>query len=516
VIAFISLAQKKFLPLLIPLLLGLAGAWASETADSLAFLAKRRQVLERDPDERRTLILEAAEDLARDGFHAEALDLIFSLENPASARADWDTDFTADTAQQLPAVSGGYALPASLSGYAQTAFDYDEWEGLDTVLSGRIRAKLDWDPKGRWMDRISAVFQGSERNAYFEASAKGTARRRMLKFEGMAQSEKMLWQPYGDSLDRVYLLAKVEGNTRALGRPVSIVSPVFGELQTYRQGRFGSQSYRTLGATPGLEAISDDLRKSLLLSWELRHTDFPSAHGDGNFRNGPVASAEWYGNRVTVDGETRFQTTVFFRDTSRYRVRELETRGGLFVRTWSWLRAGIRTTGNSEVGDYRDSVYIPIFTRILAAYQMTGSTWMVQPQLLADWGPAVSFTLSLAYTQARFPILNSVDGFALQTPKYLEESNDDWKPSIGATILTKAIFFNLSADYEENWVASSPEYSVGSSKGIGLNCDLSWKIRSWFEVDFSGSLARAREVGPLQGRLQNMRSFSLGLASRFP
>ncbi|HKP96286.1 MAG TPA: hypothetical protein VJ385_11050 [Fibrobacteria bacterium] len=491
---------------------------AAEPADSLAFEAKRRQILERNPDERATLILQAAEDLARDGYYAEALDLIFSLENPRTA-ADWDADFAVDTAGPPPPKAPAEAsrsLAAFASGYVQTVVDYDAWDGLDTSVSGRVRTKMEWDPAGAPVDRVSSVFQGSDRNAYFDLSAKGSAWRRMLKFEADAQAEKKLWQTYRDSLDRFYLQAKLEGNTRALGKPLSMVTPVFAELQQYRYGRFGSQSYRVLGATPGLEAISGDLRKSLILSWELRHTTYPSARPDGNFRSGPVASAEWYGNRITLDAETRFQTTRFFRDTARYRLRELETRGGAFVRTWSWLRAGVRTSGVTETGDYTDSVYIPIFTRILASYQLKGSIWMVQPQLIADWTPAVSMTLSLAYAQARFPILAEAEGFALQTPKYLEETYDDWKPALGVTVLTKAIFFTLSADYEENRVPATPEYNVGSSRGLGLNCDLFWKIRPWLEIDLSGAFSRARDSGPLQGRLQNMRSLSLGLISRFP
>jgi hypothetical protein len=508
------LAQKKLLTLLIPVFLCLAAdAIADESTDSLAFTAKRRQILERNPDERATLILEAAEDLARDGFYTEALDLVFSMENPASAQADWDPDFPGASA---PAAQASYPLPAAFSGYVQTVADYDEWEGLDTLATGRVRAKLDWDPKGRLIDRISTLFQGSDRNAYFDVSMKGAAWRRMLKLETAAQAEKMLRQPYGDSVDRIYLQAKLEGNTRALGKPVSIVTPVFGEVQQYRFSRFGTQSYRVLGVTPGLEAISDDLRKSLLLSWEFRDTEYPGARPDGNTRTGPVASAEWYGNRLTIDGETRFQTTRFFRDTSRYRLRELETRGGAFVRTWSRLRAGLRITGNTEVGDYRDSIYLADFSRIQAEYQLKGSTWMAQPQLIADWNPYVSTTLSLSYTQSRFPILTGLGGAAFQTPKYLEESNDDWKASMGVTVLTQAVFLNLSADYQENWVANSPVYALGSSKGAGLNFDLFWKIRSWIEIDISAAISRSRDWGALPGRIQNMRSLSAGLTSRFP
>lgn len=520
--------QHQWFPtLLLFLSLCLApNALADEPADSLAFEAKRRQILEHSPDERATLTLDAAEDLARDGYYIEALDLIFSMEEGAPASLDWDPDSSdldpdaaGDTLAGSPADKAPRSPPpyaSTGSGYVQSSLGYDAWEGLDTTVSGRIRTKLQWDRRGRLVERITTVFQGSDRNAYFDLAAKGAAFRRMFKFEGDMQAEKRLWQAYGDSLDRLSLLAKLEGNTRALGKPLSLVAPVFAEAQQYRfDNRPGSLSYQAFGAMPGLEAISADLRKSLFLSWELRRTDFPSAASTGNFRNGPVASAEWYGERITLDAETRFQTTRYQRDSSLYRLRQLETRAGVFARLRPWLRAGIRARGGTESEEYRDSVEFADFNRIPADYRLRGSTLMVQPQLVGEWASSYSFSLSLAYTQARFPILSQVGGSTLQSSRYVEESYDDWKPEAGVTILTKAIFLTLSANYQENTVPYAPlDYTLESSKGFGLNGNLFWKVRPWLEIDFTG-MASHRFKGTKKDRIQDIRSMSLGLTSRF-
>jgi hypothetical protein len=160
-------------------------------------------------------------------------------------------------------------------------------------------------------------------------------------------------------------------------------------------------------------------------------------------------------------------------------------------------------------------VYITVSTPIQADYRLLGSSWMVQPQLIVEWTPAVSATLSLAYTQSRNPILAEVDGYRLRFAKFVEESYDDWKPAIGVTVLTKSVFFTFSANYEENWIPYHEDYILGSSRGVGVNCDVFWKVRPWFEVDFSGIAAKGRDFGMLPGRVQNMLSLSLGLTSRF-
>src|SRR5690606_19745630 len=468
---------------------------------SLAFAAKRKQILENAPDQRRTLILGAAEELAREGYYADALDLIFSLE--ADTGIDWEETLSDATDSPYAAVPSAPSPPRAY-GYVQSTFDYDHWEGQDTPFGGRMRAKMEWDPEGRLIDRIASVFQGSDRNAYFDLSGKGTAFDRMLRLESEVQAEKRLWQPYGDSLDRAFARTRIEANTRSLGGPLSLVVPVYGEAQKYRFDRLGSHSYMAYGAMPGLEAVSEDLRKTLILSWELRRTDYPNDKGAGNFRHGPVALAEWYGNRITIDGDARFHASEYQRDSSRYRLREWETRAGAFVRTWSWLRAGVRTSGATEIGDYRDSLDFTNFSRVEAAYQLKGSEWSVQPQLIAEWTQAYSFSLYLTFTRGSFPILSLLGENALQLPKYLEESFDDWKPGASVTVLSKTIFLTLSAHYQENWVAYSPEYTLRSSRGIGANCHLYWTLLPWLEFDFSGLASRRLDKGPAPGRIQSM------------
>lgn len=496
----------------VPFLLCLIGAvFPDENADSLAFAAKRRQILESAPDLRATLILAAADDLARDGYHAEALDLVFSLEG--GAIMDWEEAFP-EPAPAAASASGNAA--SNVYGYVQTTFDYDDWEGQASPYAGRLRTKLEWDPEGSIPERVSAVFQGSDRNAYFEFSGKGSAFGRMLKLESDVLAEKRMWQAYGDSLDRVFFWTRAEANTRSLGKPLSLVLPVYGEAQQYRFNRAGSLSSRSFGATPGLEAVSEDLRKSLILSWEVRRTAYPSAPAASNFRNGPVALAEWYGDRITVDGEARYQATNYMRDTSRYRMRGWETRGGVFARTWPWLRVGLRAAGETEIGDYRDSVERIDSQFVQAAYQVAGSEWTLQPQLIAEWAQGYSVSASLAFTRGRFPFVHHADGHALMRPRYLLESFDDWKPGAGFTFLSKTIFFTLSVAYEENWVVYSPEYSLGSSRGVEANCNLFWRFLPRMELDFSFLASRRLDKGISPGRLQNLTTVSLGLTSRFP
>jgi hypothetical protein len=499
-----------------------SGVRADERSDSLEYAAKRRLLLEQGPDEREGAILGAAEDLARDGYYSDARDLLFAMQDTAQADFEDEFDKTLDSAraEMPPGKAGGTsAKPASARrafGYVQSGIDYDRWDGVDTLVSAHVRGKLEWAP-GKTFERVAAVGQASDRNAYFDATAKGATARRLLRFEGEALAEKPFWRAYGDSLDRFYFLLKLDPTTRPLGKPVALEAPIFLETEQYRHDRFGSPSHFAAGVAPGLQAMSENTAKSLLLSWDARGYAYPGAREYSFFRDGPVASGWWYGDRLVWDAESRLSTTRYRRDTSLTRDRRLETQAGASVRVWRWIKAGLRVSGESEQDDFRDSVS-NAFDTVFAEYRLAGSAWTVRPQLSAEWRSAYSATLGLAYSRSRFPLLSEAGGLRLDNELFLNTSNDDWKAEAGFTMLTKAIFLVLSLDYEENWVPYNPIYTLGSCKGVGLGANLYWKLRPWFEID--ATLEAARRLWLARGFSGGMISdnllLSAGVSSNFP
>jgi len=181
--------------------------------------------------------------------------------------------------------------------------------------------------------------------------------------------------------------------------------------------------------------------------------------------------------------------------------------------------------GQSEVGDYRDSVDLTSLNdsldltnlnRVQAGYRLQGSKWSVQPQLVWEWASAYSATLSVAYGRGSYPAVTQVEGGALKVARFLYAPYIDWQPSLGLTILSKTIFLNLTVDYETNTVPASTVYGTGSSRGIGLNGNAFWKLAPLLEIDFTCMAERLLSHGALPGRIQDMTSLSLGLTSRFP
>lgn len=495
-------------------------ARADEKSDSLAYEAKRTQVLEHGPDERQGAILGAAQDLARDGFYAEALDVIFSMQD--TSEADWESAF--DEAMDSAALSGmGRATvgpgAGKIYGYVETGAGIERWEDLDTtIVGGHVRAKLEWDPPGSGFDRLSAETQFSDRNSYFDFVTKGAVLRRMIKFETQALAEKKLWQSYGDSLDRLYLLGRMDLTTRPLGKPLAFEAPGYVAAELFRHEKFGSQSYRSAGITPGLQAMSENTAKFILLSWELRGTQYPSADASSNFSDGPVASGWWYGERLSLDAETRFTTTRYNRDSSLFRTRRLETLAGGSLRTLRWLKLGLRTSGLSDLEDWEESVARSVDT-VSVDFRLTGSSWMLRPEVTAEWAGAYSTSLACAFTRGRYPVLEESEGIAFPYPHFITPSSDDWKYQAVFTMLTKAIFMTLSVDYEVNWVPYSPLiYSVGTSKGAGLDCNLHWNLWRWLELDFNSTATRRLELaeGFTSGYISSNTLVSLGLTARLP
>lgn len=497
-----------------------AGARADEPSDSLEYAAKRQLLLEQGPDEREGAILAAAEDLARDGYYADARDLLFSMQDTTQTDFEDEFDRALDSARaQMGPVARKPAAntAAHASGYVQSGAEYDRWDGVDTVLSAHVRGKLEWNAPGRAFERVAAIAQASDRNAYFDATAWGTTAHRLLRFESEALAEKLLWRTYGDSLDRVYLLQRLEFTTRPLGKPVAVEALAYLETERYRHDRYGSPSHYAAGIAPGLQAMSPNTAKSLLLSWDARGYLYPSVPAYSFFRDGPVASGWWYGDRVNFDAETRFATTRYRRDTSLTRDRRLETEAGGFVRIWRGLKAGMRVSGESEMDDFRDSVRNSLDT-VSAEYRLSGSSWTVRPQLSAEWRGAYTATLGLAFSRSRYPILPVVGGILLENGLFLNTSNDDWKAEAGFTMLTKAIFLVLSLDYEENSVPSNPLYTLGSSRGVGMGGNLSWTVRPWFKIDATVEATRrlALAQGYAGGMLSDNLLLSAGVTSYFP
>lgn len=488
-------------------------AGADERSDSLAYAAKRQFLLEQGPDEREGAILSAAEDLARDGYFSEALDLVFSMQD--SAKADWEDEFDRSLASAL-----AKPAPAKANrpfGYVQAGVDYLLWKDVDTVLSGHVRGKLEWDPPGRAFERAAVVAHASDRNAYFDATAKGAVARRLLRFETQVLAEKMLRQPYRDSLDRLFLALRLNPTSRPLGQPLAAEAPLFLSAELFRHDGFASHSQYAAGIAPGLQAMSENTTRSLLLSWDARAQSYPGSPGHSNYRDGPVASGWWYGNRINFDAETRFSTTRYRRDTSMVRQRRLETVAGGTVRLWRWFKIGLRAAGETELDDFLDSVRTS-FPALKADYRLTGSTWSLRPQLAAEWRGAYSASLGMGYARSRYPFLTEAGGIILGNPLFLNTSNDDWKAEADFTMLTKAIFLTLSLEYEENWVPYNSFYALGSSGGAGLSGNLAWQVRPWFEIAANVQASRRLWLarGYTFGMISDNLLLSAGVTYNFP
>lgn len=172
--------------------------------------------------------------------------------------------------------------------------------------------------------------------------------------------------------------------------------------------------------------------------------------------------------------------------------------------------------GESENGEYQDSVGLKNFNPVQASYALKGSTWSVQPQIVWDWASAYTLTLGVAYGQGIYPVITFLDGQELEFPKYLETPYEDWQPSLGLTILAKSIFLNLTLDYTINSIPTASMYSMGSSQGMGMDATLFWKLSSWLEIDLNSKLTRRIAASALPGRIENTTSLSLGITSRLP
>lgn len=500
--------------------------------DSSAYDAKRRKILESSPDIRQAAILEAADELARDGFHAEALELVYDLEDPASSeRAEReflevfpDDAPSADTAPPAKSPPVTAAL-RDLQSYVRSSIEYDDWD--DNPVGGEVRAKLEWAPPGGFFERITPTFSGSDRRAFMSLSGLGSAFSRMLKVEGEALAEKKLWQPYGDSLDRASLWGSVEATSRPLGRAVSLSLPLRADLEQYREDRLGLLSRRGFGAAPAVEAVSADWRRSLMLSWEARGYLFPSTPSSDFLRHGPVLLANWYADRFTLEAEGQAMDDSYRRDTSMVRSFAWEGRAAAFVKPFGGFRrfkAGLRVTASGERSRYLDTLRVltPVvidsfadfaIDTLTGRYALEGLAYTVQPVLTLEWASIFSASLSLAHQRGRYPLIAAYGGKDLLSALFIDESFTAWKPEAVFSILSRRVFLNASVGYEMHEPMDSPHYYQRYHEALGLGASFSLKLSPWVELDFSG-LWRTQTRGTPTPAV-DLTSISAGFVSRF-
>lgn len=514
-----------------------SGAFGEGPSDSLAFALKRRKILEGAPDVRLSAILEAAEDLAEDGYYAEALELVYDLEDTAwSAKSEGDflMDSLPSGTAAAPEAVPEPARPAApaparlvlkeLHSYVRSSFEYDDWD--DQPFGGEVRAKLEWLPEDSFLERVTPTFAGSDRRAFAGLATRGSAFGRLLKVDAEGLAERKLWQAYGDSLDRISLLGLVEAGTRPLGRPVSVSLPIRGEADLYREDRLGLLSRRSVGAAPALEAVSRDLRRSLLVSWDVRWYEFPASPASGFFRHGPSLLANWFGDRFTVETEAHLLDDRYDRDTSMYRSRVWEGRISAFAKPGRRVQAGLRLLHGSETSRYldtlrmlgagpTDSVPLPVEDPVRVRYRLEGVTAAVQPVVTVDWRSIYSASLSLAYSRGWYPLLSGHGGRDLAWPQFIDESYQGWKPEATFSILSRRLFLNVTLGYEMHAPSASPFYFQGYSEGVGLGGHCSWKLSPWMEMDLSGLWRKRLDGKPAPGQVQDMTSISGGFISRF-
>ena len=239
----------------------------------------------------------------------------------------------------------------------------------------------------------------------------------------------------------------------------------------------------------------------------------PSA---SNLRNGPAAIGEWYGQRIVIDAETRYINSAYDRDTSLTRITPAGNPRWPFVRIRPWLKIGVRTVGESESEAYVDRWTVPPWIGSRPGFRWKDRCGCVQPQL-SRTGLHVFVPLSLAFTRGAYPILEWLDGRKLLFPLYQNYSADDWKAEAGFSILSKAIFFTVSLDYEENWVAI-PKSTGKVQQRRGPTATCSGKCGPGSRSTSSCRATRRTWLAPgyASGNIVNMMNLSLGLTSRFP
>ncbi len=509
-------------------------------ADSLAYMAKRVQLALHAylPDEY-DLYLEAAEELAGAGLYAEAYDIIRDLGDPDSTADDAafaedgrdsvhaafesllrdfsDSALTIDSAlADPPAVPrGGFpdaneqsALNAVWKLRFGTSYDqYDDerdylidddaqwssdtfaYDSDQRPFSASAQASCRFETIGPLLTRIEPSVYLSDTRLRGSLTARGELLPNALAWEFKADAEKKRREDYGDSSDALEGELRIESSSRRWTKRVWFEAPLTVRGERYRHDRSLYISAVTLEASPGLGVALGDGGNELLIRWRARagrYAELGLPENSDQF--GPAAELTLWTDPLSLLASVTALRERFPSAHNPAKIDKLE--GVLDVRfsPAAWIEPGVQGRITAETMHYtQDTVrsattYEPGVDPVLS-YSLNGYTVSATPFL--SFNPTTAWRLQAAiHIEAyEYPAVTEIDGVQLDPPLYIWESSLKLTPEASIGCAYGKLWWSLSAGY---CIENNRGETLESSRGVECTGDVSWSVRNWLRLDFSG------------------------------
>jgi len=512
--------------------------------DSLVFAIVREMWAKRAAaDSLAAAYLDAADDLARDGFFIEAADLLADTAK-ATVPAVPSIAPTAGEKQSINwsiATSAGYDAWNDTSTYGTLAVD-SVTGAADRMFSGSAAATMAWRTRHEALDMLSPSVVLSESQAQAGVDWSGALLRRFLAYDGRIAGVKRLFQTCGDSSDEVNGRARMEISSAPAEWPVTLSLPGEGYIARTRVDRPEYPSLTQWSIRPSLTPGFSTSAWMEELYCDVGASDY-SAAGDSLdcFSWEPGVSAEYYGDSASFAFLASYGVKNYRHSRAPLREKDLDISLDASVkpeprRTWGLslqvlneaqsfedtLLAAVDTVVRIIDTIYRDSVPVVYDTSIttqkaestFAAYVLRGTTVDFAPSLEIGGPTGFAVKGTLVLQVKRYPQLKKLaDGRLLFIPQYLWESLTGYGPELCVSWTDQILDAQVTGRYYIEDVAANKAYALQDSKTYGISVDVNWQIVSW--LSFSASAAFERTfTAPDNAATDNASAF-ISFFSRF-
>lgn len=531
------LARTYYLPACaaIPLLLLLQPtSTAAGVRDSLAYVLLRDSIAADSsyPEEYREYI-EASDELAGSGMHAEAYELLAGLfaealqlddEYGGAGARDGPPVTVVDTAAArgdavVPADSTGAPIaPRALTWHVSMTASYDRFDdsyvtsfdedSLDSAMAvldeiddqpfnGKIRASLDWQPGHHALERFSPFLYLSNTRLRAGLSAAGAFARRALPYAIDVEGEKRLGEDYGDSSDVLKGGLELEPTTRPLEWRLNMSLPVRLETEQYRSERSQYASFWKVRAEPTLELESSDFGKHIALSMTASWQDYDAVRNeDDEACYGPRLVADLFGRFGSMSAQASWVWERYPARSDPHRRSRLDADIQAVLRPVWWLELGLSGSGFRHAEQYRaqslfavrpldmlDSLWLvdETWTVIEADYTLMGYGLESRPSVCFRPGSGIAVEGDLGWEYARYPEKTTHDTVQLYDTLYISESYVAWEPRLTFRVDLPPVYASLSLAYRTEDITVA--HYLEDNRALRPSLQLNWRIVPWLTLD---------------------------------
>jgi hypothetical protein len=475
-------------------------------------------------------VIEAAEDLAAEGFYEEAADLLVDLlvasEEDTLGEPEALPDMTLeDTVPERPvewrvAAGGDY-------------YYYEDIDSSDTLLQyfaeneayyvGEVSVGLEWRPDEAPGSLLASALHVSNTAIDGEVVAELENADRTMSLEVALRGEKHVRSEFGDSSDNVGIRIAADPSSGPSESPVVVSLPLEGEIENYRYSRPGYGDCRSVRLSPTVTLNFPGFGRSLDLGGDFERAVYDSVDRYRDlWRYGPSASTRLWFDYVSLSADLSYVWERYpGSDGAVFPERQqvLEVSADLSVVPLPWLEARL-------AGDFTHSVSEYTYGRVVdtvRTYRLPTPAASVTPQIVFSPGVLGSMSVGFTYEMSHAP-LEDVEGM----PMYIDDWYDAYEPSVGAGLSSEKVFVDGSVSFRMEDVrevgvpldsaAAAEAYTYNfseDSRSARVSLSASVSITTWLSANLYGDYEYQmfRPFG--SGRSAHNRSLTVSLEATF-